>query len=92
MARTKTVKKRTSTVKEQTRQWKVKFAPISQKNRSKAHKGLSTASKKANKRRVPMSTMIRPKELELIAEVEPRFNLMWKPKQKPLNLHQERSW
>ena len=75
MARTKTVRKRTSTVKKQTRLQKAKFALISIKSKSKAHKGLSTASKRANKRRVPMSTMSRPKEPEVVAKVEPKIQL-----------------
>ena len=52
-----------------------KFAPISQKSRSKAHKGLSTARERANKRKVPMSMMSGPKELEVVAEVEPKIQL-----------------
>ena len=75
MARTKTVRKRTSTVKEQIRLQKVKFAPISKKSKSKARKGLSTASKRTNKRRFPMSTMSRPKQPEVVAEVDPEIQL-----------------
>ena len=73
MARTKTMRNKASTVKEQTRLQKARFALISQKSQSKACKGLFTARGRANKRRVPTSMMSRPKELEVVAEVEPKI-------------------
>ena len=67
------MRKKASMVKEQTRLWKVKFAPISQKSQSKAHKGLLTDRGRANKRRVPTSTMSRLKEPEVATKVEPKI-------------------
>ena len=92
MARTKTMRKKTSTVKEQTRLWNVRFVPICEKGRSKAHKELFTDRGRANKRRVPMSMMSRPKEPEAVAEVEPEIQLDVETQAEPLNLHQERNW